>query len=61
MQAQTNAAAPVTDDVVIARVFDLSRQGETASREYELLDYVIQKRLLQTYGGEVGRGTAYAA
>ena len=50
----------VSDDVVVARIYDLSREGDTTNREYQLLDYVIQKRLQQTYGGEITRG-AYAA
>ncbi len=50
----------VSDDVVVARIYDLAREGDTMNREYQLLDYVIQKRLQQTYGGEITRG-AYAA
>lgn len=50
----------VGDDVVVSRLYDLARQGDTANREYQLLDYVVQKRLQQTYGGEITR-TAYAA
>ncbi len=53
-------ASNVSDDVVVARIYDLSREGDTTNREYQLLDYVIQKRLQQTYGGEITRG-AYAA
>jgi hypothetical protein len=53
-------ATNVSDDAVVARLFDLARQGDTATREYQLLDYVIQKRLQQTYGGDYTR-TAYAA
>jgi hypothetical protein len=59
MQAEI-PAVNVSDDVVVARLYDLARQGDTATREYQLLDYVIQKRLLQTYGGEYTRA-AYAA
>jgi hypothetical protein len=59
MQLDT-PAANVSDDTVVKRLYDLSRQGDTATREFELLDYVIQKRLQQTYGGEFTR-TAYAA
>jgi len=51
-------AANVSDDAVIARLFDLARQGDTATREYQLLDFVIQKRLQQTYGGEFLRNLA---
>lgn len=50
--------ASVTDDAVVARLFDLARQGDTATREFQLLDFVIQKRLLQTYGGELSRSCA---
>ncbi len=50
----------VSDDVVVARLYDLARQGDTTNREYQLLDYVVQKRLEQTYGGEITRA-AYAA
>ncbi len=50
----------VSDEVVVARVFDLSRLGDTETREFQLLDYVIQKRLSQTYGGDFTRA-AYAA
>ena len=53
-------AANVSDDTVVERLFDLARQGDTTTREYQLLDYVIQKRLQQTYGSEFSR-TAYAA
>ncbi len=53
-------AANVSDDTVVERLYDLARQGDTATREFQLLDYVIQKRLQQTYGGELTR-TAYAA
>ncbi|MBN8213191.1 MAG: hypothetical protein J0M09_09745 [Xanthomonadales bacterium] len=53
-------AANVSDDTVVERLYDLARQGDTATREFQLLDYVIQKRLQQTYGGEITR-TAYAA
>jgi hypothetical protein len=59
MQLDT-PAANVSDDTVVERLYDLSRQGDTATREFQLLDYVIQKRLQQTYGGEFTR-TAYAA
>lgn len=59
MQLDT-PAANVSDDIVVERLYDLSRQGDTATREFQLLDYVIQKRLQQTYGGEFTR-TAYAA
>lgn len=59
MQLDT-PAANVSDDTVVERLYDLARQGETATREFQLLDYVIQKRLQQTYGGEFTR-TAYAA
>jgi hypothetical protein len=59
MQLDANAVN-VSDDTVVARLYDLSRQGDTTTREYQLLDYVIQKRLQQTYGGEFTR-TAYAA
>ncbi len=62
MQTDANptaaAAANVADDAVVSRLFDLARQGDTATREFQLLDFVIQKRLLQTYGGEVGRNYA---
>ena len=53
-------AANVSDDTIVERLYDLARQGDTATREFQLLDYVIQKRLQQTYGGEITR-TAYAA
>ena len=53
-------AANVSDETVVERLYDLARQGDTATREFQLLDYVIQKRLQQTYGGEITR-TAYAA
>jgi hypothetical protein len=53
-------AVNVSDDTVVERLYDLARQGDTATREFQLLDYVIQKRLQQTYGGEFTR-TAYAA
>ena len=53
-------AANVSDDTVVERLFDLARQGDTTTREYQLLDYVIQKRLQQTYGSEFSR-SAYAA
>ncbi|MEQ1513661.1 MAG: hypothetical protein ABL934_13420 [Lysobacteraceae bacterium] len=59
MQLDT-PAANVSDDTVVERLYDLARQGDTATREFQLLDYVIQKRLQQTYGGEFTR-TAYAA
>lgn len=59
MQTDT-PASNVSDDVVVARLFDLARQGDTANREFQLLDYVVQKRLQQTYGGEITRA-AYAA
>lgn len=59
MQLDT-PAANVSDDTIVERLYDLTRQGETATREFQLLDYVIQKRLMQTYGGEITR-TAYAA
>lgn len=52
--------ANVSDDTVVARVYDLARQGETSSREFQLLDVVIQKRLAQTYGSELIRNV-YAA
>jgi hypothetical protein len=59
MQNET-PAVNVSDDAIVARLFDLSRQGDTATREYQLLDFVIQKRLQQTYGGDFAR-TAFAA
>lgn len=60
MQPETPAASNVSDDIVVARVYDLARLGETTSREFQLLDHVIQKRLQQTYGGEFSRN-AFAA
>ncbi len=59
MQLDT-PASNVSDDVVVARLYDLAREGDTTNREYQLLDYVIQKRLQQTYGGDITRA-AYAA
>lgn len=59
MQLDT-PANNVSDDVVVARLYDLAREGDTTNREYQLLDYVVQKRLEQTYGGEITRA-AYAA
>jgi hypothetical protein len=62
MQPHTDTVATtttnVTDDAVVSRLFDLARQGDTATREFQLLDFVIQKRLLQTYGGELTRNIA---
>ena len=61
MQLDTPAAAAnVTDDTIVARLYDLSREGDTTTREFQLLDHVVQKRLQQTYGGEITY-TAYAA
>lgn len=45
----------VTEEQAVARLFDLAREGDTQTREYQLLDYVIHKRLLQTYGGDIPR------
>lgn len=59
MQTET-PAANVSDDLVVARLYDLARQGDTATREYQLLDHVILKRLLQTYGCDVSHGYAVA-
>lgn len=53
-------ATPVSDDHIVARLYDLARQGDTATREYQLLDHVIQKRLLQTYGCDGSRSTCAA-
>jgi hypothetical protein len=53
MQTDQPVASNVSDDLVVARLFDLARQGETSTREFQLLDYVIQKRLVQTYGGDL--------
>lgn len=53
MQTDQPIASNVPNDLVVARLFDLARQGETETREFQLLDYVIQKRLVQTYGGEL--------
>lgn len=58
--ANTTGSTNVSDDTVVARLYDLSRQGDTATREFQLLDFVIQKRLQQTYGGELTH-SAYAA
>lgn len=60
MQHDQPVASNVPNDLVVARLFDLACQGETATREFQLLDYVIQKRLVQTYGGELTH-TAHAA
>jgi hypothetical protein len=60
MQAEQPIASNVPDDLVVARLFDLARKGETATREFQLLDYVIQKRLVQTYGGDFAHA-AHAA
>ncbi len=49
MQLDTPAAANVSDDTIVARLYDLSRQGDTTTRELQLLDLVIQKRLKLTY------------
>jgi hypothetical protein len=53
-------AAIVSDDHIVARLYDLARQGDTATREYQLLDHVIQKRLLQTYGCDGSRSACAA-
>ncbi len=45
----------VTEAQAVSRLFDLAREGDTQTREYQLLDYVIHKRLLQTYGGDIPR------
>ena len=58
--ANATGSTNVSDDTVVARLYDLSRQGDTATREFQLLDFVIQKRLQQTYGGELTH-SAYAA
>lgn len=55
-----NAAVNVSDVTVVERLYDLSRLGDTTTREFQLLDHVIQKRLQQTYGGEFTY-SAYAA
>lgn len=56
---QTENPAPgVSDDLIVARLYDLARQGDTSTREYQLLDHVIVKRLLQTYGCDVTQGYA---
>jgi hypothetical protein len=60
MSLETSTTANVSDDAVVARLYDLSRQGDTTTREFQLLDFVIQKRLQQTYGGEFIR-SSYAA
>lgn len=57
MQTETPTTG-VSDDLVVARLYDLARQGDTATREYQLLDHVIVKRLLQTYGCDVTQGYA---
>ena len=57
MQTDQPIASNVSDDLVVARLFDLARQGETSSREFQLLDYVVQKRLGQTYGGDFVQAT----
>lgn len=53
-------AANVSDDHIVARLYDLARQGDTATREYQLLDHVILKRLLQTYGCDGSRSACAA-
>lgn len=63
MQATASQVQTVTeasDDAVVARLYVLSRQGDTASREFQLLDYVVQQRLVQAYGGAFTRA-GYAA
>jgi hypothetical protein len=36
----------------VNRLFEMARQGDTASGEFEQLDSVIQEGLLRTYGAE---------
>jgi hypothetical protein len=40
----------ISDDLAVARLFELSRSGETENREFWELDSVVQERLLQAYG-----------
>ena len=55
MHTDTTPQPVVTEEQAVARLFDLAREGDTQTREYQLLDYVIHKRLLQTYGGDIPR------
>lgn len=57
MQSETPATT-VSDDLIVARLYDLARRGDTATREYQLLDHVIVNRLLQTYGCDIAHGYA---
>ncbi|TXH67171.1 MAG: hypothetical protein E6Q88_10910 [Lysobacteraceae bacterium] len=53
--------ANIADIEVVTRMYELSRNGDTTTREFQLLDFVILRRLQQTYGGEIQRSTAFAA
>ncbi|MEP6633664.1 MAG: hypothetical protein ABJA62_05585 [Luteimonas sp.] len=49
MQDHPNADG-LSDDLAVARLFELSRNGDTENREFWELDSMVQERLLQAYG-----------
>jgi hypothetical protein len=51
----SNTPAITDDHAVVDRLYDLARNGDTASHEFLRLDHVMFDRLRQTYGGEVQR------
>jgi hypothetical protein len=52
----------VTDDhAVVERIYDLARNGETASNEFIQLDHLVFDALQQAYGGEIQRLRALVA
>ncbi len=51
----SNYPAAFTDDAIVARLYDLSRSGETACNEFLELDHRIVDGLQRAYGGEIYR------
>jgi hypothetical protein len=57
----SNIPAIPDDNVVVGRLYDLARSGETESHEFLQLDHVMFDRLQATYGSEIQRLSSLAA
>jgi hypothetical protein len=43
-------ASGLSDDFAVARLFEMSCNGDTQNKEFWELDSMVQQRLLQAYG-----------
>ncbi len=53
MNEQTASSDSVNDQLLISRLYELTREGGRDSPELESLDAIFHQRLLQTYGDDI--------